>query len=166
MQGYRHGQVGCYVSMGMANSCTSPVRVGLGFPSTKDECKFYFFQAEDGIRDYKVTGVQTCALPISGGAAAIGPPARGHAALDPGLRGLADPAGNAAARARAQGGQPLAGPAAALAARSAPAAAPAGQPPLLAGAAAIAGRPLSAGGRLGGGAAGRCGEIGRAAWRG
>src|SRR2546426_1813518 len=31
----------------------------------------FFFQAEDGIRDYKVTGVQTCALPIStfGGAA-------------------------------------------------------------------------------------------------
>src|SRR5256885_6328554 len=27
------------------------------------ECVF-FFQAEDGIRDYKVTGVQTCALPI------------------------------------------------------------------------------------------------------
>src|SRR5256885_3953894 len=25
-----------------------------------------FFQAEDGIRDYKVTGVQTCALPICG----------------------------------------------------------------------------------------------------
>src|SRR5256885_13817204 len=30
------------------------IRVGL----------FFFFQAEDGIRDYKVTGVQTCALPI------------------------------------------------------------------------------------------------------
>src|SRR5205807_6316084 len=30
----------------------------------KDYC-FFFFQAEDGIRDYKVTGVQTCALPIS-----------------------------------------------------------------------------------------------------
>src|SRR5256885_10851714 len=28
-------------------------------------CVFFFFQAEDGIRDYKVTGVQTCALPIS-----------------------------------------------------------------------------------------------------
>src|SRR5256885_2577178 len=28
---------------------------------------FFFFQAEDGIRDYKVTGVQTCALPISEG---------------------------------------------------------------------------------------------------
>src|SRR5256885_8621551 len=28
---------------------------------------FFFFQAEDGIRDYKVTGVQTCALPISVG---------------------------------------------------------------------------------------------------
>src|ERR1039457_6996472 len=25
---------------------------------------FFFVQAEDGIRDYKVTGVQTCALPI------------------------------------------------------------------------------------------------------
>src|SRR5256885_12184069 len=24
----------------------------------------FFFQAEDGIRDYKVTGVQTCALPL------------------------------------------------------------------------------------------------------
>src|SRR5699024_2273734 len=27
---------------------------------------FFFFQAEDGIRDRNVTGVQTCALPISG----------------------------------------------------------------------------------------------------
>src|SRR5438034_766285 len=26
----------------------------------------FFFQAEDGIRDHCVTGVQTCALPISG----------------------------------------------------------------------------------------------------
>src|SRR5256885_4214328 len=33
---------------------------------------FFFFQAEDGIRDYKVTGVQTCALPISGIAAHAG----------------------------------------------------------------------------------------------
>src|SRR3712207_7146530 len=29
-------------------------------------CVFFFFQAEDGIRDIGVTGVQTCALPISG----------------------------------------------------------------------------------------------------
>src|SRR5260221_5355987 len=29
---------------------------------------FFFFQAEDGIRDHCVTGVQTCALPISTGA--------------------------------------------------------------------------------------------------
>src|SRR3989449_10150040 len=28
-------------------------------------CFFFFFQAEDGIRDVAVTGVQTCALPIS-----------------------------------------------------------------------------------------------------
>src|SRR5690348_18295213 len=30
---------------------------------------FFFFQAEDGIRDGRVTGVQTCALPILGGGA-------------------------------------------------------------------------------------------------
>src|SRR2546422_10376045 len=30
---------------------------------------FFFFQAEDGIRDVAVTGVQTCALPISSAAA-------------------------------------------------------------------------------------------------
>src|SRR2546427_8774926 len=30
---------------------------------------FFFFQAEDGIRDLTVTGVQTCALPISVNAA-------------------------------------------------------------------------------------------------
>src|SRR5256885_205638 len=29
-----------------------------------ESSSFFFFQAEDGIRDYKVTGVQTCALPI------------------------------------------------------------------------------------------------------
>src|SRR5256885_9133401 len=34
----------------------------------------FFVQAEDGIRDYKVTGVQTCALPISiGDPGAAGP---------------------------------------------------------------------------------------------
>src|SRR5256886_7523452 len=32
--------------------------------SISGEC-FFFFQAEDGIRDLTVTGVQTCALPIS-----------------------------------------------------------------------------------------------------
>src|SRR5437773_11665654 len=31
---------------------------------------FFFFQAEDGIRDRDVTGVQTCALPISNTASA------------------------------------------------------------------------------------------------
>src|SRR5690606_40679914 len=35
----------------------------------------FFFQAEDGIRDFHVTGVQTCALPISftGGSLIVGP---------------------------------------------------------------------------------------------
>src|SRR5258708_9566885 len=34
--------------------------------------RFFFFQAEDGIRDDLVTGVQTCALPISIAAVVIG----------------------------------------------------------------------------------------------
>src|SRR2546425_289064 len=34
---------------------------------------FFFFQAEDGIRDKLVTGVQTCALPISAGTCDTGP---------------------------------------------------------------------------------------------
>src|SRR5256886_7820746 len=33
--------------------------------SGDDALVFFFFQAEDGIRDLTVTGVQTCALPIS-----------------------------------------------------------------------------------------------------
>src|SRR5256885_2538659 len=39
----------------------SPVR---DFRNSASSCSCFFFQAEDGIRDYKVTGVQTCALPI------------------------------------------------------------------------------------------------------
>src|ERR1022692_4057732 len=46
-------------------------RVTLGSISVLSTCLVlcgvwcvFFFQAEDGIRDYKVTGVQTCALPI------------------------------------------------------------------------------------------------------
>src|SRR5438309_3411068 len=41
---------------------------GRPFPSSGHVlpmCVFFFFQAEDGIRDGTVTGVQTCALPIS-----------------------------------------------------------------------------------------------------
>src|SRR2546426_8518324 len=48
------------------------MRLQLGFPhffsiiAPNNYYQFitFFFQAEDGIRDYKVTGVQTCALPI------------------------------------------------------------------------------------------------------
>src|SRR2546430_6848171 len=36
------------------------------YTSTVSALAFFFFQAEDGIRDLTVTGVQTCALPISG----------------------------------------------------------------------------------------------------
>src|SRR6266516_7555443 len=46
---------------------------------------FFFFQAEDGIRDRTVTGVQTCALPIFGGRRAL------HAAPCEGHRGILRP---------------------------------------------------------------------------
>src|SRR6266540_4614171 len=53
---------------------------------------FFFFQAEDGIRDRDVTGVQTCALPISEGfvafACPVGPKGLGYLAV---LNGLAIP---------------------------------------------------------------------------
>src|SRR2546422_3044886 len=42
---------------------------------------FFFFQAEDGIRDVAVTGVQTCALPISDEAGVVGQVTRVHALL-------------------------------------------------------------------------------------
>src|SRR5207245_7379954 len=45
---------------------------------------FFFFQAEDGIRDATVTGVQTCALPILLGQR--GERHHGHAHGDGGLR--------------------------------------------------------------------------------
>src|SRR5256885_14238915 len=44
-------------------------------------CVFFFFQAEDGIRDYKVTGVQTCALPICAGRPFLGVPGLGCASF-------------------------------------------------------------------------------------
>src|SRR6476661_9584558 len=42
---------------------------------------FFFFQAEDGIRDSSVTGVQTCALPISGFPIPLNGEVRGTPAL-------------------------------------------------------------------------------------
>src|SRR2546422_6999660 len=44
---------------------------------------FFFFQAEDGIRDVAVTGVQTCALPISIGATTSRLPFGHHGANHP-----------------------------------------------------------------------------------
>src|ERR1039457_660007 len=53
---------------------------------------FFFFQAEDGIRDYKVTGVQTCALPIysvvlPGQSVALNPGVPGATLLAPPFQG-------------------------------------------------------------------------------
>src|SRR6266511_4229531 len=78
---------------------------------------FFFFQAEDGIRDFHVTGVQTCALPISGtapGACFAGP-------LSPRPPPFAPPAPPRLAppRTAPQRGAPLCSPASQLLWRSA-----------------------------------------------
>src|SRR3712207_7382746 len=57
----------------------------------------FFFQAEDGIRDIGVTGVQTCALPISG---LLAPRDRGAAAFRARRLLRPDPPGGAALRQR------------------------------------------------------------------
>src|SRR5690554_2640005 len=46
-------------------SCNNFVFIDVSFMHSVLCCVFFFFQAEDGIRDADVTGVQTCALPIS-----------------------------------------------------------------------------------------------------
>src|SRR5438067_6576841 len=55
---------------------------------------FFFFQAEDGIRDRNVTGVQTCALPIYRRGPRRVPPRRlplQPRGTDPGVRARAHP---------------------------------------------------------------------------
>src|SRR6266542_2666472 len=58
----------------------------------------FFFQAEDGIRDATVTGVQTCALPISSGTDSVeqvNPEIPGHG-CEPVSRTVAEPVPGAA----------------------------------------------------------------------
>src|SRR5256886_2041601 len=81
---------------------------------------FFFFQAEDGIRDLTVTGVQTCALPIYAAAGrALGPAFRG--------RGVPPPRQHAASRAAGETRERSLG---AVAARARHSGAPAPQRPL------------------------------------
>src|SRR6266487_2257190 len=47
-------------------------------------CDSFFFQAEDGIRDGRVTGVQTCALPILAGCPTFGEPSVEGGLVQPG----------------------------------------------------------------------------------
>src|SRR5437870_9139199 len=65
----------------------------------------FFFQAEDGIRDGHVTGVQTCALPISGAGAGNGDGAAGGANALASGGGRAGRGGRGAAGAGAGGGR-------------------------------------------------------------
>src|SRR2546421_8962132 len=50
---------------GLLASESSPSALAVASQQLCVTCLFFFFQAEDGIRDLIVTGVQTCALPIS-----------------------------------------------------------------------------------------------------
>src|SRR5256885_11311099 len=59
MLAHRH-----YAIKGRWSCGTMRSHISLRNVSTVSLRLFFFFQAEDGIRDYKVTGVQTCALPI------------------------------------------------------------------------------------------------------
>src|SRR2546430_12110442 len=56
--------IGISLGLRTLQSAQAPVTVDSSIPRALGECSF-FFQAEDGIRDLTVTGVQTCALPIS-----------------------------------------------------------------------------------------------------
>src|SRR5256885_9040320 len=61
----REAIIGIATDVGTRNSNSAIPARSLGLPAVvglRDAT--VFFQAEDGIRDYKVTGVQTCALPI------------------------------------------------------------------------------------------------------
>src|SRR6266576_3442009 len=49
---------------GVRRARVESVRVGVAAENGALICRIFFFQAEDGIRDLYVTGVQTCALPI------------------------------------------------------------------------------------------------------
>src|SRR2546430_6904017 len=51
--------------MGIAVEAARAEATALDWVVIRCSLRFFFFQAEDGIRDLTVTGVQTCALPIS-----------------------------------------------------------------------------------------------------
>src|SRR5687767_15254182 len=61
-------------------------------------CSVFFFQAEDGIRDKLVTGVQTCALPISWARGGCWPAARAARPRACGTPRRACPTGRTASR--------------------------------------------------------------------
>src|SRR3989475_7700212 len=90
-------QVGVSVLVGLWKAGKAPTDVA-AFVST-----IFFFQAKDGIRDLTVTGVQTCALPISDlqRVSLVRRPAAGAGAA------LADPARRGGGGARDEGGLSL-----------------------------------------------------------
>src|SRR2546425_3209948 len=78
---------------------SSPIHPSVYTPSPA-VLSFFFFQAEDGIRDKLVTGVQTCALPIYGAGVLQRRAAAGDQGRRPDRRARSD-----AHRQRADGGR-------------------------------------------------------------
>src|SRR5256885_7159396 len=82
--------VDCAMQGIVTNVATAALIYAFGWLVAISSC--FFFQAEDGIRDYKVTGVQTCALPIcappfrSGGWCSTTAPACDRSRDRPGIR--------------------------------------------------------------------------------
>src|SRR5436309_4199532 len=56
-----------------ASVLPTPYRLPVLSSVVKRSVFIFFFQAEDGIRDFHVTGVQTCALPISRAVLSLAP---------------------------------------------------------------------------------------------
>src|SRR2546428_1033935 len=73
-------------------------------------CLFFFFQAEDGIRDLIVTGVQTCALPISSAASSPSDAGAGGAGLADSGRARAPSPSSGAPAGRSSDPTPRPGP--------------------------------------------------------
>src|SRR5256884_5295976 len=72
------------ISMSNERACHDPVQI------VSMHSLFFFFQAEDGIRDVAVTGVQTCALPIYAVADGRAARLRNRAAHPKSVRGTPD----------------------------------------------------------------------------
>src|SRR5438094_9721486 len=77
-------RLNCILNKNLITSCCGTMMLCLHY-----EVKSFFLQAEDGIRDRTVTGVQTCVFRSQGGTGGAGGAGRGDAAHGTGAGGVA-----------------------------------------------------------------------------